>query len=94
MEGKVWLTGAGPGDPGLFTIKGREVLEQAEVVVYDRLVGQGILNLIPAQAEMIDVGKRAGTHTMPQEEINRILFEKAQQGKRVVRLKGDRKSVV
>jgi len=88
MEGKVWLTGAGPGDPGLFTIKGREVLEQAEVVVYDRLVGQGILNLIPAQAEMIDVGKRAGTHTMPQEEINRILFEKAQQGKRVVRLKG------
>lgn len=88
MKGKVWLVGAGPGDPGLLTVKGREVLEQAEVVVYDRLVGEGILNLIPEQAEIIDVGKRAGHHTMPQENINRILLEKALEGKRVIRLKG------
>lgn len=88
MNGKVWLVGAGPGDLGLFTIKGREILQQAEVVVYDRLVGESILNLIPREAECIDVGKRAGNHTMPQEQINQILLEKAQQGKRVVRLKG------
>lgn len=88
MTGKVWLVGAGPGDPGLFTIKGREVLEQAQVVVYDRLVGEGVLNLIPRQAETIDVGKRAGNHTMPQEKINQVLLEKALEGKRVVRLKG------
>lgn len=88
MKGKVWLVGAGPGDLGLFTIKGREILQQAEVVVYDRLVGESILNLIPRESECIDVGKRAGNHTMPQEQINQILLEKAQQGKRVVRLKG------
>ncbi len=88
MEGKVWLVGAGPGDPGLFTVKGRDILEQAQVVVYDRLVGEGILNLIPKQAEIIDAGKRAGNHTMPQEKINQILLEKAMAGKQVVRLKG------
>ena len=88
MKGKVWLVGAGPGDLGLFTIKGREILQQAEVVVYDRLVGESILNLIPREAECIDVGKRAGNHTMPQEQINLILLKKAQEGKRVVRLKG------
>ena len=69
MKGKVWLVGAGPGDLGLFTIKGREILQQAEVVVYDRLVGESILNLIPREAECIDAGKRAGNHTMPQEQI-------------------------
>ncbi len=88
MKGKVWLIGAGPGDLGLFTIKGREILQQAEVVVYDRLVGESILNLIPREAECIDVGKRARNHTVPQEQINQILLKKAQQGKRVVRLKG------
>lgn len=88
MAGKVWLIGAGPGDPGLFTIKGKEILSQAEVVVYDRLVGEGILNLIPSEAEKIDAGKRAGNHTMPQEEINQMLLKKAQEGKKVVRLKG------
>ncbi|MEY8390231.1 uroporphyrinogen-III C-methyltransferase [Lachnospiraceae bacterium 45-W7] len=88
MKGKVWLVGAGPGDPGLLTVKGREVLEQAQVVVYDRLVGEGILNLIPQQAEIIDVGKRASNHTMPQEKSNQVLLEKALEGKRVVRLKG------
>lgn len=86
--GKVWLVGAGPSDVGLFTIRGKEILLQADTVVYDRLVGPGILNLIPDKAECIDVGKRAGNHTMPQEEINRILLEKALEGKRVVRLKG------
>lgn len=86
--GKVWLVGAGPSDVGLLTIKGKEVLKQAQVVVYDRLVGPGILNLIPKTATCIDVGKRAGNHTMPQEQINQLLLAEAQAGKRVVRLKG------
>lgn len=86
--GQVILVGAGPGDPGLLTVKGREALEQAEVVVYDRLVGREILDLIPPGAERIDVGKEASRHTMPQEEINQLLLDKALQGKRVVRLKG------
>lgn len=88
MTGKVWLVGAGPSDPGLFTLKGREILEQAEVVVYDALVGQGILNMIPSGAKLINVGKRASCHTMRQEEINRVLVREAKEGKRVVRLKG------
>ncbi len=88
MAGKVWLVGAGPGDLGLLTIKGREILEQAEVVVYDRLGGEGILRLIPRESEAIDVGKRAGSHTMAQQQINELLLEQALQGKRVVRLKG------
>lgn len=85
---KVWLVGAGPSDPGLFTLKGKAVLEQAQVVVYDRLVGAGILAMIPAAAERIFVGKEAGHHPVPQEKINQILCEKAMEGKRVVRLKG------
>lgn len=88
MTGKVYLIGAGPSDVGLLTIKGKEILQKAQVVVYDRLVGAGILALIPEEAEAIDVGKRAGNHTMPQEKINQLLLEKAQQGKQVVRLKG------
>lgn len=86
--GKVWLVGAGPGDTGLFTVKGKQVLESADVVVYDRLVGQGILAMIPQNARCIDVGKRAGDHTLPQEGINQVLLEEAQKGNRVVRLKG------
>ncbi len=86
--GKVWLVGAGPGDPGLFTVKGQALLEQAEVVVYDRLVGPGILARIPRTAEAIDVGKKSGNHPVPQWRINEILLEKALEGKRVVRLKG------
>lgn len=88
MTGKVYLIGAGPSDVGLLTIKGKEILQEAQVVVYDRLVGAGILTLIPEDAEVIDVGKRAGNHTMPQTEINQLLLEKAQEGKLVVRLKG------
>ena len=88
MTGKVWLVGAGPSDPGLFTRKGEQVLKQAEVVVYDALVGQGILNMIPEDAKLINVGKRSCKHTMKQELINQVLVEEAKKGQRVVRLKG------
>ncbi len=87
-QGKVWLVGAGPGDVGLFTIKGKQVLEQAEVVVYDSLVGDGVLAMVPKNARLINVGKRAGHHIMKQEMINQVLLEEAQKGYRVVRLKG------
>ena len=86
--GKVWLVGAGPGDAGLLTIKGANVLARAEVVVYDSLVGDGVLAMVPESARRINVGKRAGNHTMPQEEINQVLLEEARKGLRVVRLKG------
>lgn len=88
MTGRVILVGAGPGDPGLLTEKGRKALEKAEVVVYDRLVSPAILGLIPARAERIDVGKESNHHPVPQERINEILLEKALEGKNVVRLKG------
>lgn len=88
MTGKVSLVGAGPGDPMLITRRGAELLESADCVVYDRLVGRPILDLIPAGAERIDVGKDAGHHPVPQGQINRILLEKAQAGRNVVRLKG------
>lgn len=88
ITGKVWLVGAGPGAPDLLTIKAKRVIEQADVVVYDALVGESVINLIPKAAEKIYVGKRAGNHTMPQEEIGRLLISLAQQGKKVVRLKG------
>ncbi|MBQ8089011.1 MAG: uroporphyrinogen-III C-methyltransferase [Clostridia bacterium] len=88
MMGKVWLVGAGPGDIGLMTLRGREVLSDAEVVVYDALVGESILGFIPDTAERIYAGKHSGHHTIPQAEINHILLEHALAGKRVVRLKG------
>ena len=88
MPGKVTLVGAGPGDPGLLTRKGLEALQRADVVVYDRLVSPEILALIPEGVQQIDVGKQAARHPVPQEEINRILLEKAQAGHNVVRLKG------
>ena len=86
--GKVWLVGAGPGDAGLFTRKGYEVLQQAEVVVYDALVGDGVLALVPQAARKIDVGKRAANHTMRQEQISQVLLDEALAGNLVVRLKG------
>lgn len=86
--GKVWLVGAGPGDVGLFTLKGKEVLSRAEVVVYDSLVGDGVLAMVPKSAHLINVGKRSGHHTMKQEMINQVLLEEAKKGFRVVRLKG------
>ncbi|MCD8148698.1 MAG: uroporphyrinogen-III C-methyltransferase [Clostridiales bacterium] len=87
-EGRVWLVGAGPGDSGLFTQKGESVLAEAEVVVYDSLVGQEVLSRMPAGAEIIDAGKRAGNHHKSQWQTNEILAEEALKGKRVVRLKG------
>ena len=87
-RGKVILVGAGPGDPGLLTLKGREALEHAEVVVYDRLVSPAILAMMPEGAEQIDVGKEASHHKVPQWQINQILLDKALEGKNVVRLKG------
>ncbi len=86
--GKVWLVGAGPGDEGLLTVKGLKILENSQVVVYDALVGDAILTHIPANAEIVYVGKRASHHTMTQETINQTLVRYAKQGKRVVRLKG------
>lgn len=87
-SGKVWLVGAGPGDAMLMTIKGRKVLEEADVIVYDSLVGDSILSALPHGAQLINVGKRASRHTMPQERINELLLSLAQEGKKVVRLKG------
>ena len=86
--GKVWLVGAGPGDAGLFTRKGADVLAQADVVVYDSLVGDAVLAMIPDDVRKIDVGKRAANHTMPQEQISQLLLDEALAGARVVRLKG------
>ena len=88
MMGSVTLVGAGPGDPGLLTVKGEQALRRAEVVVYDRLVSPEILQRIPPEAEKIDVGKESGCHPVPQARINEILRKQAQAGKRVVRLKG------
>lgn len=88
MTGKVWLVGAGPGDAGLLTRKGYEVLENAQVVVYDSLVSDGILATIPRDAVKIDAGKRAGNHHLRQEQTNQVLLEQALAGNRVVRLKG------
>lgn len=85
---KVWLVGGGPGDAGLLTLRGREVLEKAETVIFDRLAGEGLFRFIPRDAELIDAGKEGGNHTMPQREIEEILVRKALAGRRVVRLKG------
>lgn len=87
-SGKVYLVGAGPGDVGLLTLKGRAVLASADVVVYDALVGPAILALIPETAEAVNVGKRSSSHTMPQESISELLVQKAREGRQVVRLKG------
>ena len=86
--GKVYLVGAGPGDIGLMTIKGMEIMHKADVILYDHLVGDALLAMLPDTAELIQVGKYAGNHTMPQEDINRLLLEKALEGKCVLRLKG------
>ena len=88
MDGKVYLIGAGPGDGGLMTLKGRALLDKADVVVYDRLVGPEVMAMIPESAEKIDVGKNAGNHPVPQNEINEILLDQAKAGKTVIRLKG------
>jgi uroporphyrinogen III methyltransferase / synthase len=84
----VYLVGAGPGDPGLLTVRGAEVLRRAEVVVYDRLSVATLLDLAPPEAERISVGKAPGRTSLPQEEINALLVERGKAGQEVVRLKG------
>lgn len=86
--GKVYLVGAGPGDPGLFTLKGKSLLEHADVVIYDALVSPGILAMINPQAEQIHAGKRRGRHSLPQRETTQLLMAKAKTHAVVVRLKG------
>ncbi len=86
--GKVWLVGAGPGDPELLTLKAARLIAAADAIVYDHLVGEGVRALFPATAEQRYVGKKAAKHTLKQEEINALLVDLAQQGKKVVRLKG------
>lgn len=88
QQGIVYLLGAGPGDPGLITVRGRELVETAEVLVYDALSSAEMLNWAPASCERIFVGKRASRHALPQEEINALLVKLARHGKKVVRLKG------
>ena len=88
MVGKVYIVGAGPGDPELLTVKGLRLLSEAEVVIYDKLVGNGIIGLIKPDAELIYVGKEPDYHLIPQDEINRLIIGKAKTGKTVVRLKG------
>lgn len=87
-KGKVWLVGAGPSDAGLLTLKGKAVLENADVVIYDKLVGESILAWIPSSAKKINVGKSSGNHPVPQKEINQMLLKEALDGNHVVRLKG------
>ena len=87
MTGKVYLVGAGPGDPGLITVKGLEILRSADIVVHDALLSSEILDECKG-AELIDVGKRGGNHKKSQDEINSILVELGKQDKCIVRLKG------
>lgn len=87
-QGKVWLVGAGPSDQELLTVKGKRLLSEADVIVYDRLAGQGVLTYGAEHAEYIDVGKHSGNHRVGQSEINQILVREAMKGKKVVRLKG------
>lgn len=86
--GKVYLVGAGPGDPGLITLKAKTLLECADVVVYDALISPAILAMINPQAEQINAGKRRGKHSLPQAETTQLLVQKAQTHAVVVRLKG------
>lgn len=88
IPGKVYLVGAGPGDPGLFTLKGKALLETADVVVYDALVSPPILAMVNPQARLLPAGKRRGYHSLSQEEITQLLIEQAQLHTTVVRLKG------
>src|SRR2546429_1408274 len=87
-EGKVYLVGAGPGDLGLVTLRAKECIERADVVVYDHLANPEMLGWTRDDAEIIYAGKKAGEHALSQEEINKLLVEKASAGKEVVRLKG------
>src|SRR6267143_4107808 len=87
-RGMVYLVGAGPGDAGLLTLRGAELLGRADVVVYDALVNPDLLRLAPKSAEIIFGGKRSKDHAIPQDDLNQLLVTKAREGKTVVRLKG------
>lgn len=87
-RGTVYLVGGGPGNPELLTLRAAQLIASADTVVYDNLVGKGILELVPGATERIYVGKQSGNHTLPQEEINALLTRLALAGKSVVRLKG------
>lgn len=87
-RGKVYIVGAGPGDPELATLKALKAIRQADVILYDRLIPEELLGEARPSAELIYVGKESGRHTLTQDEINRLLAEKALEGKTVVRLKG------
>jgi uroporphyrinogen III methyltransferase/synthase len=86
--GKVYLIGAGPGDPGLITVKGLECVKKAEVIIYDHLANERLLDQRRPDAELLYVGKQGGKHTLPQEEINALIVKKAREGKIVARVKG------
>ncbi|HKM09503.1 MAG TPA: uroporphyrinogen-III C-methyltransferase [Candidatus Methanomethylophilaceae archaeon] len=88
MSGIVYLVGAGPGDPGLLTIRGKQLLEQADVVLYDALANPDFLKLCRDDAELVDAGKRGGNHRLKQWETNELLVKYAKEGKMVIRLKG------
>jgi len=88
MSGKVYLVGAGPGDPGLITVKGSTCIQQANVIIYDYLASTELLKYAGKDAEIIYVGKKGGDHTLPQDKINDLIVERAEQGFIVTRLKG------
>ena len=88
MKAKVYLVGAGPGDPGLITVKGRECIQTANVIIYDYLASPALLKHAPPNAEMIYVGKKGGDHTLSQDGINALIVEKSKAGLTVCSLKG------